>query len=191
MCCFATDACNNTPSYPKLAHSSPCVNPHGMLLHCTAPGTGTAARVGGHVGVYAGTGFDILLGLDEGNKLPEWHAIYGGYGYATGPAGSINAALDNGLCSKLTYQFMVGGTMGWLTCVKIGRNPNPLCRESARGHGRIAASRLLPGRSNPAVNFRVRWLAALCSFADVQSSDDVIAFEATRTTRTPSSTRQV
>ena len=87
--------------------------------------------------MHAGTGFDILLGLDEGNKLPEWHAIYGGYGYATGPAGSINAALDNGLCSKLTYQFMVGGTMGWLTCVKIGRNPHPLCRESARGHGGI------------------------------------------------------
>ena len=42
----------------------------------------------------SGTGFDILLGLEwsstsgtsSSTTLPYWHAIYGGYGYATGRA---------------------------------------------------------------------------------------------------------
>ena len=62
----------------------------------------------------SGTGFDILLGLEFTN-LPMWHAIYGGYGYATGRAGAITSPLNNGLCVELTQQFMVGGTMGWFT----------------------------------------------------------------------------
>ena len=35
----------------------------------------------------SGVGFDILLGLPW-TDLPYWHAVYGGYGYATGRAGS-------------------------------------------------------------------------------------------------------
>jgi hypothetical protein len=61
-----------------------------------------------------GTGFDILLGLEwDGSSgtaasktLPYWHAIYGGYGYATGFAGSVRASLAGGLCDELTAQFM-------------------------------------------------------------------------------------
>eukprot|EP00656_Telonema_subtile_P017269 TRINITY_DN19237_c0_g1_i1.p1 TRINITY_DN19237_c0_g1~~TRINITY_DN19237_c0_g1_i1.p1 ORF type:complete len:207 (-),score=39.80 TRINITY_DN19237_c0_g1_i1:103-723(-) len=41
--------------------------------------------------------------------------IYGGYGYATGGAGSVKSPLGAGLCAELSKQFMVGGTMGWLT----------------------------------------------------------------------------
>lgn len=68
----------------------------------------------GTVEEVSGKGFDILLGL-QWTELPVWHAIYGGYGYATGHAGSIRKHLGFGLCAELTSQFMVGGTMGWLT----------------------------------------------------------------------------
>lgn len=68
----------------------------------------------GTVEQVSGPGFDILLGL-AWTELPYWHAIYGGYGYATGRAGSISSALADGLCTELTKQFMVGGTMGWFT----------------------------------------------------------------------------
>ena len=64
----------------------------------------------------SGVGFDILLGLPW-TDLPYWHAVYGGYGYATGRAGSVRAPLGGGLCAELTKQFMAGGTMGWFTCV--------------------------------------------------------------------------
>ena len=62
----------------------------------------------------SGAGFDILLGL-QWQGLPYWSAIYGGYGYSTGRAGSVNQPLAGGLCIELTKQFMVGGTMGWFT----------------------------------------------------------------------------
>jgi hypothetical protein len=62
----------------------------------------------------SGAGFDILLGL-QWQGLPFWSAIYGGYGYSTGRAGSVNQPLAGGLCIELTKQFMVGGTMGWFT----------------------------------------------------------------------------
>jgi len=62
----------------------------------------------------SGAGFDILLGLNW-NEPPYWSAIYGGYGYATGSAGSVRSPLSGGLCTELTSQFMVGGTMGWFT----------------------------------------------------------------------------
>jgi hypothetical protein len=76
----------------------------------------------------SGTGFDILLGLEwsstsgtsSSTTLPYWHAIYGGYGYATGRAGSVNKPLSNGLCGELTAQFMQGGTMGWFTYQHYG-----------------------------------------------------------------------
>ena len=44
-----------------------------------------------------------------------WHAIYGGYGYATGRATSGHPLSTGGLLDQLTAQFMVGGTMGWFT----------------------------------------------------------------------------
>lgn len=76
----------------------------------------------------SGTGFDILLGLEwdktsgtaTSTTLPYWHAIYGGYGYATGRAGSVGASLAGGLCDQLTAQFMQGGTMGWFTYQHYG-----------------------------------------------------------------------
>ena len=62
----------------------------------------------------AGPAFDIQLGLNW--KEPAfWSAIYGGYVYATGGAGSIKSPLAGGLCTELTKQFMVGGTMGWFS----------------------------------------------------------------------------
>eukprot|EP00040_Diaphanoeca_grandis_P028556 m.165564 g.165564 ORF g.165564 m.165564 type:complete len:821 (+) comp31388_c0_seq1:121-2583(+) len=73
----------------------------------------------GTVEEVSGTGFDILLGL-EWTDLPLWHAIYGGYGYATGRAGSVNSPLGKGLVSEFTQQFMVGGTMGWFTYQNYG-----------------------------------------------------------------------
>ena len=68
----------------------------------------------GTVEEVSGPGFDILLGL-QWTEEPYWSAIYGGYGYATGRAGSISKPLNGGLCTELTQQFMVGGTMGWFT----------------------------------------------------------------------------
>ena len=66
--------------------------------------------------VGSGRAFDILLGLVWWDKAkPIWSTIYGGYGYATGMAGRVKAPLATGLCSELTAQFMVGGTMGWFT----------------------------------------------------------------------------
>jgi hypothetical protein len=67
----------------------------------------------------AGPGFDILLGLSW-KEDAIWHAIYGGYGYATGSAGSIRQPLSGGLTVELTKQFMVGGTMGWFTYQNYG-----------------------------------------------------------------------
>jgi len=67
----------------------------------------------------SGPGFDILLGLSW-TEDAIWHAIYGGYGYATGHAGSIRQPLSGGLTVELTKQFMVGGTMGWLTYQNYG-----------------------------------------------------------------------
>merc|ERR1719330_1387308 len=67
----------------------------------------------------AGLGFDILLGLSlEEDAI--WHAIYGGYAYATGCAGCIRETLSGGLTVELTKQFMVGGTMGWFTYQNYG-----------------------------------------------------------------------
>jgi len=72
----------------------------------------------------AGKAFDILLGLEwsstSGPVLPIWHAVYGGFTYATGHAGSIRSPLGGGLAGELTKQFMVGGTMGWLTYQNYG-----------------------------------------------------------------------
>ena len=68
----------------------------------------------------SGTGFDILLGLSW-DEFPYWHAVHGGYGYATGRAGSIRAPLSGGgLAGELTKQFMAGGTMGWFTYQNYG-----------------------------------------------------------------------
>jgi hypothetical protein len=61
-----------------------------------------------------GPAFDIMLGLDWTDP-PYWHAIYGGYGYATGRATSGQPLSTGGLLEQLTAQFMVGGTMGWFT----------------------------------------------------------------------------
>jgi len=50
----------------------------------------------------SGTAFDILLGLDW-TALPVWHAIYGGYSYATGHA-TAGSGLAAGLLTQLTEQ---------------------------------------------------------------------------------------
>lgn len=68
----------------------------------------------------AGKAFDIMLGLDIQDPHPYWHAIFGGYGYATGYAGGIAKPLGHGLAAQLTRQFMFGGTMGWLTYQHYG-----------------------------------------------------------------------
>ena len=66
-----------------------------------------------------GPAFDTMLGLDW-TELPYWHAIYGGYGYATGHATSGQPLSSGGLLEQLTDQFMVGGTMGWFTYETYG-----------------------------------------------------------------------
>merc|ERR1719272_754297 len=58
----------------------------------------------GDVEEVSGPGFDILLGL-KWTEDPIWHAIYGGYGYATGGAGSVHQSLSGGLTAVLTKQF--------------------------------------------------------------------------------------
>lgn len=68
----------------------------------------------------SGAGFDILLGLEFTAAQPVWHAVYGGYGYATGRAGAVRDPLGKGFVAQLTQQFMSGGTMGWFTYQNYG-----------------------------------------------------------------------
>jgi len=65
----------------------------------------------------SGAGFDIMLGLHEstGAGTAVWHAVYGGYALATGHAVSSIGSLSGGMCTALTTQFMLGGSMGWFT----------------------------------------------------------------------------